>query len=114
MADRRRSPRYLFYAPVDAQAEAVYEAVVEGVDGDRAVVMTTHAAARGDDVVIRFSSLTKELTTYAARVVSCTPAAGGDGMMHFRLILSLSESSPSRGAGLVAGHLSQSGVKVEH
>ena len=89
MADRRRSPRYVFFAPVDAQAEAVYEAVVESVDGDRAVVMTTHAAARGDNVVIRFSSLAKELTTYAACVVSCTPTAGEDGTMQFRLILGL-------------------------
>ena len=112
MVDRRRSPRYVFFAPVDAQAQAVHEAVIESWDGDRVVVMTTDGAAKGDDVIIRFNSLSKELTTSAARVVSSTPVAGGDGTMQFRLILSVSESSPDWRSG--AGVLNASSVAIEH
>jgi hypothetical protein len=103
VVDRRRSPRYVFFAPVDAQAHAVYEAVVESWSGNRAVVMTTHAATRGDDVMIRCRSLTKELTTCAARVLSSTPVAGDDGTMPFRLMLSVAERAPVWRSDLVPG-----------
>ena len=93
MADRRRSPRYVFLAPADAQTHMVYEAVLESCDGDRAIVTTTHAATGGDPFVMQFSSPSGELTTCAARVVSGTPVAC-DSTMRFRLILSVSPVSP--------------------
>jgi len=71
--------------------------------GDRAVVMTTHAATRGDDVMIRYGSLATELTTCAARVLSNTPVAGDDGTMPFRLRLSVAERAPVWRSDLAPG-----------
>jgi hypothetical protein len=95
MADRRRWPRYVFFAPLDAQVQIVQEAVVEGWDGDRATVLTTAAAAKGDDLIIRYGSLARAVKTRTARVISSTPAAGQDGTMWFRLILSAKAGAPT-------------------
>jgi len=88
MADRRRSSRYVFFAPADAQARTVTEAIVESWDGTCCVVVTPHAAVRGDSFVLRLGSPSGELTAHEASVVSST-AVAGDGPMRFRLVLSV-------------------------
>jgi len=100
MFDRRRCPRYVFFAPVDAQTRVVCEAVIESWDGDCAVVTTADAVAVGDDVIIRSTSSSEEPEACLARVISSTPAPGDDGRM--RLILSISERS--------SGSLSNAGI----
>jgi hypothetical protein len=93
MADRRHSPRFVFVAPPNAQARAMYEAVVESWDGDRAIVTMPHATARGADFILRFTSASGELTTCAARVLSSTPVVRDDSVQ-FSLVLSLSPVPP--------------------
>jgi hypothetical protein len=93
MADRRRSQRFVFVAPPDAQARAVYEAVVESRDGDRAVVTMTHPTARGADFLLRFIESSGELTTCTARVLSSTPVVRDDKVW-FSLVVSLTPVSP--------------------
>jgi hypothetical protein len=88
MADRRRSPRFVFVAPPDAQARAVYEAVVESWEGDRAVVTMTHATARGAEFLLRFIESSGELTTCSARVLSSTPVVRDDTVW-FSLVVAL-------------------------
>jgi hypothetical protein len=49
--------------------------VVEAWNGDRAVVMTTQAAARGERFVMQLTSSAGEPASYAVCVVSSTPDA---------------------------------------
>jgi hypothetical protein len=93
MGDRRRSSRFVFFAPADAQARTVSDAVVESWDGDSCVATTAHAATRGERFIIRHSSPSGEITTHEASVMSST-AVAGDGPMRFRLVLSIGPASP--------------------
>ena len=72
---------------------AVYEAVVESWDGDRAVVTMTHPTARGADFLLRFIESSGELTTCTARVLSSTPVVRDDTGW-FSLVVSLTPVSP--------------------
>ena len=88
MVDRRRSPRLAFSQRQHARIRTVHEAVIERLDGDSAEVTTTHSVARGERLVLQFTSLTGEVISNFAHVVSCTPLACDDGMQ-WRLTLSL-------------------------
>jgi hypothetical protein len=101
MADRRRSPRYVFFAPADARACTVHEAVVEQWDGDCAVVLTTHAAVCGDEYLMQFSSPSGEPTRHAARVTSTALDTTG-GIIRYRLRLALSSTTSDETVAAVA------------
>jgi len=88
MADRRRSPRYVFLASADARTRTVSEALVEGWDGDHFVVTTAQTATNGEEFVMRFTVPSGELTACAVRVVSSMPVAS-EGAVRFRLTLSV-------------------------
>lgn len=102
MADRRRSPRYVFYAPADARARMLHEAVVERWDGDTAIVVTPHAAVRGDECLLRFVSPSGELATRIARVISTAPDTT-DALTRYRLTLAVSSTTPDSLVDTVPG-----------
>ena len=85
-------PRYELCATPAARALLPYEAVIEHLDDDRAVVIATHAIAQGDCIVMRFSSPTGEATTAIARVLTCSSVTRGDALS-WRLKLSISRVS---------------------
>ena len=99
MVDRRRSPRLAFSQRRRARVRTVHEAVIERLDSDSAEVTTTQPVARGERLMLQFTTGTGEVTFNAAHVVSCTPTACDDGMQ-YRLILSLApvalEQQPAR------------------
>lgn len=92
MSDRRRAPRFVFFAPADARARTVHDAVVERWEGDRVVVLTTHAAVTGDEFVLRFSTASGEAATRLARVMSTTSDAT-ESVPRYRLMLSLTPTA---------------------
>ena len=96
MTDRRRFSRFIVLAPVDAYARTVSDCVVETWDGDHAVVVTAHAAARGESLVMQLAAPSGEPTSYAVQVVSSTPDVGSDPM-RFRLHVT-GASAPADGA----------------
>jgi len=85
MTDRRRFPRYVFLTPVGGRARTVLDCLVEARDGADAVVVTTRAAARGEDFVMQCDS-PGEPSSSAVRVVSSTPDIG-NGATRFKLQL---------------------------
>jgi hypothetical protein len=99
MVDRRRSPRLAFSQRQHARIRTVHEAVIERFDGDSAEVTTIQPAARGERLVLQFTTCTGEVTSNVADVLSCTPLACDDGLQ-YRLILSLApvglERQPAR------------------
>jgi hypothetical protein len=88
MVDRRRSPRLAFSQPQHARIRTVHEAVIERLDGDSAEVTTIQPAARGERLVLQFTTGTGEVTSNVVHVLSCTPLACDDGLQ-YRLMLSL-------------------------
>ena len=66
----------------------MHEVVIERFDGDSAEVTTTQPAARGERLLLQFTTGTGKVTSSVAHVLSCTPSACDDGMQ-WRLILSL-------------------------
>lgn len=94
MTDRRRSPRYVFHAPADARARTLHEAVIDRWDGDRAIVVTTHAAVRGDEFLLRFVSPSGELAMRSVRVISTAPDTTA-ATTRYRLTLAVSSTHDS-------------------
>lgn len=88
MVDRRRSLRLAFSEPQHARIRTVHEAVIERLDDEAAEVTVTQPVARGERLVLQFTTGTGEVILNAAHVVSCTPTACDDGMQ-WRLTLSL-------------------------
>ncbi len=68
MVDRRRSPRLAFSQRQHARIRTVHEAVIERFDGDSAEVTTTQPAARGERLVLQFTTCTGEVTSNVAHV----------------------------------------------
>jgi hypothetical protein len=88
MVDRRRSPRLAFSQRQPGRIRTVHEALIERLDGDSAQVTTTQPAARGERLVLQFTTGTGEVRFNAAQVMSCRPSARDHGMP-WQLILSL-------------------------
>jgi len=73
VTDRRRQQRCSFLAPADARTHITIDAVVEVWEHDHASVISTSAAAVGDEFVMHVGSPVGELTTWAATVLRCEP-----------------------------------------
>ena len=71
MIGRRRFTRYVLVAPADGQARTVSDCAVESWDGRSAVVVTNHAARRGEELVMQFDSPSGEPALHAMHVLSC-------------------------------------------
>jgi len=87
MTDRRRQPRFLFLAPADARVQISLDVDLERWHDDLAVVISTTAAAHGDEFVMQLDLPSGEPITRVARVLSCEPVLQGD-VVRFRLRLS--------------------------
>jgi hypothetical protein len=75
-----------------ARARAVYEAVVERWDADRAIVITQHPTTTGDELVMRFHTASGETMTCAARVLSTVCDTAGNSTT-FRLTLAVTPAA---------------------
>jgi hypothetical protein len=84
MIGRRRFTRYVLLAPADGRARTVSDCVVEGWDGESAVVVTSQPARCDDRLMLQFNSSGGATRSYPVRVVSCE-MDGRHGPMRFKL-----------------------------
>ena len=88
MVDRRRASRLVFSPQAAADIRIVHDAVLEYAGDERARILTTESATPGEPYLLQFTARSGRMTTYSARVLSCTPVVRNN-VVNYRLDLAL-------------------------